>query len=521
MTPSERSLIIAGSALTATAISLVWIHRFLPLYDLPIWMYETHLLHEAANGNPFFGEHFVFHAIPVPNLGLVGPLFLGSFFLSLETVTKLYLSLLVGLFPWAWRFVVKRLHPAATSLSFLGFAYPFNLFVFEGQSYLLGIIAALVALGLLVPRLRSMSTPDWLLLGFSCTILFLLHAIAWLVFLAIVGSLIARKWGRGSSSLFLFFASAVPSFGLALWYLLSKPWSSDAAGLWGFRSIAQNFFKPLGLLVKTYGIGVPIPITLINTGWIFGIAVAIVIGARRSLASNSPSPYLPAMLGMLALGIALPDRAAGLFQPGTRFILPALLCATLLVGSSIRSRWLPRVCMLLGLTSVAYNSYLFAMVDRQMTAFSNDIEATVDTAMPAYSIGLDWPAGSGWMDVGSASINPLTLTPYYSYLGNPAIAWIHGTALVRLKEDSRWCQPAIVGNTRAEMVQSVLAHVDDLKRFSTLYIIGDGPETDFVADVLRQNGYISLRSRELWKILSRRASSSSSEGESRPIGVQP
>ncbi len=497
----ERWFVWVGAFLTLAALMLLWSYRFLPLYDLPIWSYEVHLLQQAASEPAFFGKYFTIVHEPVPNLGLIGPLYaLGSVF-PLETSMKVYLSILLVGFPWAWRFACMRILGEPTAVAYLGFVYIFNLFVFGGQSFLFGLCVALLFIGIFVPRLGRMTGTYILALSLSFLLLFFLHAIAWGVFLLVILILVGRSPTQLKTLRWMIPLAIGPSVVLALYYVVASPVPLAQSGDWGLRSVAQNLFKPPSLLLKSYGIQPAIPITIINVAWVGVLILSVGYLCYRHWTEVRRSPYFLAALCFLIIAVILPDRAGGIYQPGARFILPFLFCASAGLGRGISSRFLTVALLILAASVLAYNIYLFRAVDTEMRSLHSDIKETVDLTQPTYVVGLDWPAGTGWADAGSASVNPLSLAVYYSYFDTIAVAWVHGTGLVRLRDDQTQFQPQIAGPTRAEMTESVFRHIGDLKFFRTILIVGAGHEPDEVENLLHSNGYKTVLSKRLWRIL--------------------
>jgi len=130
--------------LTGVGVGLVWSFRFLPLHDLPIWMYEVRILEELGQTGNEWAKYFLISFVPVPNLGLIAPLWLFHQVFSIEVAAKIYLSVCVATFPWSFWYGVRSISGRDTPLGYLGFPYLLNLFVFSGQAYLLGLIMFLL-----------------------------------------------------------------------------------------------------------------------------------------------------------------------------------------------------------------------------------------------------------------------------------------------------------------------------------------------------------------------------------------
>jgi hypothetical protein len=471
-------------------------------------MYEVHVLQGIAQSGNEFSKYFVFYPLPVPNLGLVAPLWILSQAVSLETAAKIYLSLCVLTFPWSFWYAVRSIAGRETPYSYLGFPYLLNLYVFSGQAYLLGLISFFLCTGYFVPRLTSMKTRSWVLLFVCLQVMYFIHAITWLLALFVLGAVLARTPTNKGTLLRKLAAVALPAVGLLVWYALSdglvtqQSWGIVSG--WSVHSLARNLLKPMGLLIKSYGVTSRWPLTLINGVWIVLLGVAVVRRCRAAgLRGIIQSPFFVPSAVCVIFAATLGTYAFDVYQPGARLILPAYFLATLTLGNvSERGIWSGAFLVVCAVVCI-YNFSFFEIIDARAKELFSDIDSTSKASEPMYVITLDWPADTGVMDIGSASVNPLSLIPYYRRLTDGGVAWIFGTALVRLRPEWGMYRPQIGGENRREYVRSVVDHLPELMFFSRIVVIGSNDESRQVANLLHQQGFESRLVRPLWTIFVR------------------
>ena len=81
------------------------------------------------------------------------------------------------------------------------------------------------------------------------------------------------------------------------------------------------------------------------------------------------------------------------------------------------------------------------------------------------------------------------------------VGWIHGTALVHLRQEWGSYQPPIRGATRTEYLQSLKEHLSELLFFANIVVIGNNDESLQATNLLQQQGFERVRTRRLWTIL--------------------
>ncbi|MBI5471365.1 MAG: hypothetical protein HY961_03375, partial [Ignavibacteriae bacterium] len=87
----NRTALILAWLFTLALVAIIWSFRFLPLYDYPIWLYNVHVMMNLSD--PIMSSAYELVHAPVPNLGLVGTVWLLNHLFPIETAGKIFLSL--------------------------------------------------------------------------------------------------------------------------------------------------------------------------------------------------------------------------------------------------------------------------------------------------------------------------------------------------------------------------------------------------------------------------------------------
>lgn len=485
-------------------VAMIWEFRFLPLHDFPIWIFETKILSGFSNGFFPYSTYYDIIKLPVPNLGLTALTWFFSRFVSFEAAGKVFLSLCLIGFPWSWFYAVRSLVSGRqTGAAFLGFPFSYNLFMFGGQGYVLGLSVLLLLTGLLVPRFERFSLKHWLFLSCSFLVLYFLHAIPFglSIILFITLALVSTK--EPMKNLAKVLAACVPSSVLAVWYIRCLP-GAPSEWQWGIVALGRNVLKPMLLFIKSYGISSPVPITVLNALWLgilFLLALRLVADCRSRMSWDKRFVAPMAICGLMML--FLPYSFLNVVSPGGRLALPFLFFFVCLTSSvPLSPRWV-KTMLITTAVVVLYNAHYFSKVNRQVGAFYEDIIPVIQSKENFYVIGLDWPAGTSVWDQGSASINPLILTPYYAYLQYDRVAWIFQTGLLRLKDAYSAYQPPFNGDNIQEFESSVFGNIQNLKFFHALAVAGNSESAKKVIEVLEKEGYRAMCARELWTVMER------------------
>jgi hypothetical protein len=500
---SEWKYLVVAGVITIGNVALIWSFRFLPLYDYPVWLFETKILREFFNPQFPYSTYYEFDLVPVPNLAFTAFTWLLSWIVSLETAGKLFLTLCVVGFPWSFWYCIRNLSgDPYSAAAYLGFPYSLNLFAFGGHSYLFGLILLLCILGYFLPRFERLSRLQWFFLSFSLLALYFAHAIPFAVaavaFLSAALFSDAQRWHKVTATLAVFLLPGTAF----LWYILSHPPIASSSALFDVGAIARSVLKPAFLFIKSYGISSPFSPTVLNAIWILILVIFYLQLFRRTSSGNLwDKRFILPILFSAVLTLFLRQEFSGVWQAGARFTLPLLF---FLICFTRRATPLPSwriVFLLTALTVLIYNTIHFRSVDRQLGAYYTDLTSKVDLERPFYDIKFDWPAGTSFWDQGSASVSPLFGAPYYAYLRVHGVAWIHETGILRLRNSFRDYAPQVRGGNPSEFACSVLQQIESFKFFKSVAVVGRGEKVKQVLESLEAAGFEPKLTRELWTIL--------------------
>ncbi len=501
-TTPHRLYAIFGTALGLAQITMVWFHRYLPMYDYPIWLYEVKCLHRLVEGNEAYTRVFECATGPVPNMAFVGGASLLSLLFSLETSGKILLSLCIIGFPWSWLWVVRRVVGEYRGLEYLGFPLTLNLFFWGRTSYLLALIVFVVAVGWLYLRRNDSNVRLLIALAGLSVVFFFLHGAILALWCLVASILLFSSPGHLRDKLKMIGVALSPAVVLALWHHLSVGVSTTVQSTWGFVALARNLLKPLMLFVKSYELPSMVPLSLLNGLWLLLLCISMVPVGRWLLSRNGVrQPLFPTIVLCLLAAVILPNDAFGISSPGGYCVLPAIFLMIISGPRAEPSRWRAVPLLLVTLVLTAYTFHHVQRVDTLMSEFVGDIRRNTTSSNLHLTIRYDWPAGSGAFDAISASVNPLFGAHYYSLLETDGIAIIHGTSLLRVRSDSRWLHPPFSGATRQKYHESVLDNVDWCRRFVSISVTGSNPEAAETVALLQTMRFSTVCAKPLWTIL--------------------
>ncbi len=491
--------LVVAVLITVANVILIWAYRFLPLYDYPMWLYEVHIMKELSD--PLFARNYDLLLVPVPNLGLVGPVWILHLFLPLEIAGKAFLTLCVVGLPWSFRFCVRSVSGKERSWAeYFAFPFSFGCFFFLGQGFLFGLGVLLLSMGYFLPRLDK-SRSLLFLLSLDLLLLYFLHAIVFLLMIVVLMSnaLALRYSARSMMRLSL---ACIPACAGAVVYLLFYQGGEPRELQWNFWILSQNVLKSMFLFIRSSGIPNRLPLTALNGLWLLTVLGFIVVAFKQASAqSGIDKRFAMAALVAFLLMVSLPGSFLGVVQPGVRFGLPLLFFLALMAARADMGRWAKSV--LLGATCIVcvYNNTHFAETNRRMGLIYNDIEATVNTRDPFGVYRFDWPAGRDWWDVGSNSIDPYFGSPYYVQLHRGGVGEIFNTSLLRLRPEAYRFLPRFRELSRDELTP---VYISERRRFDSLrYLVVIGKNIDqerFVA-AMAADRFVTRKRGEFWTIM--------------------
>jgi hypothetical protein len=470
---------VIGALITFANVTLIWSHRFLPLYDYPLWLYEIKIMHSIA-AQPF-ASFYEWSFAPIPNLGFVVPVWLMSFVVPIETAGKLFLSLCVIGLPWSLWFLVRRVSVNPhTPLAFAAFPFAFNIFFFGGNAFLAGVIVLFVMMGFYFPRLKTLEGKDFVALSFLFVLLYFIHAFAFVV--AALAFLVAFAMER-KDEVGKMLLSCAGAATCSVWYAATAVPAGRTELQWSYWSLAQNFFKPLFLFIKSYAIENPIPLTPLNVLWLIIVAGFILANLfrARTLKAMDKRFALPAA-ALLILTLALPETFLGVKHAGSRFGFCMMFFSILTssrVNAPARWKW---IFLTSALLANAYYAFHFEKVNDQMQQVHADLTTNFEFAGKSFrSFRFDYPPPRDVRDVAAASVDPLFGVASYAALNSGGATWIFGTSLLRYTWEGRKLNPQAADATKAELAKNIFG--DDARfHYDITVVVGNDNTLDSLVD---------------------------------------
>lgn len=496
----KSPFLIAAILVTILNVSLIWAFRFLPLYDYPIWLYEVHLMRELSQ--PWFSMVYEVVSAPVPNLGLVGIVWVLSFVVPLEAAGKIFLTLCVIGMPWAFWYCARRIAGnVETPVACFGFPFAFNIFFFGGQAFLFGFAVLLFVIGFFFPKLNALKTRDWAVLSILFLILYFVHAIAFVLAVVVFLGAIATSESR-QRKLALFVMSLVPALICTTWYYIGATSTSGTELQWSLWGVAQNVVKSPLLFIKSFGIPTPFPLTLLNGFWALALLFLVFAAVMRARTSKAcDKRFTIPIIILFVLMFLLPEVLFGVYRPGARFSFPLMFLILLSVSRIQLSTQWRTVAVTVAAGVLLYNIFHFASVNRQMSELYDDLQTSVKSDTTFCVVRLDWPPGRHIRDVVAASIDPLFAGIYYHQLDKKGMGWIFGTALLRLRGEHEDLRPVLLGESPEEHASSFLESQKKSKTFGNVILVGSSSVALGLADSLKKQGYGIAVQKEHWIIL--------------------
>ncbi len=501
---------VAAIVITVANVILIWAFRFLPLYDYPIWLYNVRVMMQLSD--PQFSSVYELVRVPIPNLGLVGPVWLLSHLFTVEVAGKIFLSLCVAVFPWSFYYCFTKISGRRSSpLAYLGFPFAMGYFFYSGHAFLFATSASILIIGYFLPKIGGMRITEWLMLAGFLVLVYFIHAFGFLiVVLVFTGSLLfpVRRKPLGN-----FLLACVPGFFLMMWYLIANQSPRQNEIAWTLWSASQSIFKPFLPFIKSFGISNPFPLTLLNLLWMLslffflGSSLAHVV-RRGEIDKRFIVPFIVSSL----LTILLPHEFLGIAQPGIRFGLLSAILVVLLMHKAIVPRVYSFVLLGCSFLVIVYNIFHFSRVEQQMNELYKAITTTTPLVGKSFAtVRFDWPTEIRWWDGFASPFHPLYGAVYYAGLSAGGPAWAFDTALLRMRRVEY--EPSFSGKTVDEYASAVVSTMTESPAIDILVFTGRAAQMDFATAGLQSKGVYQLRATgECWRILEK--CPSTSEGNS-------
>ena len=326
---------------TAAWLTSIWVFRFLPMHDYPVWVYAGRILSQLMRHQAPWC-YSVVH-IPVPNTWFLGIIGLLDLVLPPEISAKILLSLSVVLYILgSYRLFVAIAGRRDSPLLLLPLLYVFNRSVWVGEiSYELSLGILFLALAYVVSiRHRLQARDVWAIAGLSMVIFFS-HAVAlfcWLMFLTLLAVLDSRRFPRFQTLL-----AMSPALLLLAYYVGHRGSSSTGLTLTWFGGFLSSklefvsifsplhFFDPyywtdpkaLKLLATVFNLSVVAAVVTLSILWLASLRHRWGLGVS---ANDNPRAVVAAPLVFFIVYLLVPFSVlTRVHDFNGRFLLPAFI----------------------------------------------------------------------------------------------------------------------------------------------------------------------------------------------------
>lgn len=222
----------ASAACIASALALIWGHRFLPLSDYPDWIFEGSITTQLIQGKA--SASYTFKHYPVPYSAVVVLLGILDFIFSPEVSGKVVLSLCIILLALGSTYLLRSVaQDASNPLLLIPMLFLLNTYFFWGElNYILGLSILFFYCGYLFRRVYRQESINWPLVASALVALFFCHFITYSIALLITMTFILTESRR--ELLRPFGVCAAPSIGLTIWYAIERANLTTPGPIWMF-----------------------------------------------------------------------------------------------------------------------------------------------------------------------------------------------------------------------------------------------------------------------------------------------
>jgi hypothetical protein len=382
----NSSLILLAACVSASALTFVWNHRFVPIQDYPDWLVQGKLFADLLNNR--LATSYAFVGGLVPNAASTVAIGLVALFVHPESAAKLVLSAqLVGHACSALYLLTALGRPQNLVLVAVSLSLLLNYSFFHGNfNYLLSLVFLFWGQGLVLRRHGRFDASFMALLTMISLVIYFCHGagyVAWLLFLGVVGM------ASGSTGVALRLLAVVsPSLVAATSYTISRIANSDGIGLQGYPFLLAMLGDKLWTLHR-FVCPLPgfYPFLTTSLAWtlVAGNVIAEVAGVGALIRWSGPvlkseDPRVRVILWTLAaytlVFLAAPRGIGDLLRPDERMLLPAFqLLLTMMVPlmpspRRIANRTASGIAVfLLGLQAVFLHGYAGSVARRLEATF--------------------------------------------------------------------------------------------------------------------------------------------------------
>ena len=353
-----RPLSIFLLLLTLAWIAYIWLYRFLPMMDYPLWLCAGKIFSQFLHGQ--HPASYRLDAWPIPNSAFVGLVGLLDLVFSPEVSGKIFLTACTVMYVLGAYLLTGSLAPDRHwALSILPMLFLFHRCVWAGElSFSFGLGFLLIAMAMALRARRE--SP--LIILFVSIGLFYSHAIAyfcWLIFLGTLCIFDSSRFSRLRTTL-----AVIPSLLLLALYALRRDYPSgiktDLGPMSALRETPRfwSLFSPLHFFDPFYATD---PQWIKYAAVLFNSCVVALVGALIGLwlwklparirnGNGSVKAVLLTALIFFVIFAVFPFQAfTGVFDFNYRFLLPAFV----LVLASLAPVLHPHRAFSAGITSAA------------------------------------------------------------------------------------------------------------------------------------------------------------------------
>lgn len=390
----KRAILIGALALfTAAPLFAV---RFLPAVDLPIWIWQAHvLLHFSA-----YSQWYDLSWVPVPNFGSLALVPLAAIFgpeLGARVLMALYVCAMVASFAYLVRQLAGR--PTATEL--LGPIFAYNIYFYWG--FLSNIIGIPVLLYTWARLTRLGPTPgrrDLLALSALSTVAYLCHLVDWLPIVIYLFVLIFIS--RRVSWVWLV-SQSIPSVFLLL-YAVQRAIGNAGLSVSGFSLEYYNsvvdklasLVAPLNLFQRLDPFQPPVPVLAASVLLLVSLVAFTVSRLNPQIKRGKGfdcAPLFYTSILLLIVAVFIPFQAIGGMTPvDQRLVFPAFIALFAVLGRNATARWQAVLAILICVATVITHGIMFVSADNQLRVVYSALQAR-STSETAFTVMLEAPYG--------------------------------------------------------------------------------------------------------------------------------
>lgn len=440
LTSSRIPFLLSMSAIVISLFSL-WFFRFIPLQDYPDWLFQAHLITQQLKGiDSQLSYHYVttLPTIP-PNLGATVVMVLLNLVVDIEVAGKVFLSIYMLVFPLAVYLFLSNQN-INHSFRWCGVLMSYNIFFFLGNlNYIIGLTLLLFAFRSIERNIHSSPYRLFIVsLGWSF-VLYLSHGGTYLILVVFLFmNILFVKNSKAFTKAIIVSVALIPTAALFSYFIATYP----VAGQWDFY---QNIYQKLSLLGKSLLIfhrfqplESPLPLSLINIGFLCVLSVCILSGIRKAEMGQRSNRTI-ALLFLCVILLYPFSNSGQLFNPEARLAFPSLFLflSSLHFRNPVRTIELSLgLSMLIAVLLHAYQFHFYNSAAQEAYSVLNERDR-FNSKQLILSSGYSEEVDRSTLRRFSGNIRPFMRLHYYTHLenGKRGFLSIFQTGLYRWKKN--------------------------------------------------------------------------------------